>query len=176
MNAEFEPLSRAGDLLYLVHLTAQGVKPLSRWEMDLANEQRVAIDSFGLHVSTLTRSTEWGRLVSHTIFSRQRSLLQRHMSAFDGTAISNDDQTVRREGLDFGYPACCVDAFIEKGYQNNGLAAEVQAFLFHWACLDCEQTQSLLPDYRRIIERVCALRTALQLVLGGNLRFKRRSS
>lgn len=150
MNAEFVHLSRAGDLLYLVYLTAQGLKPLSRWEMGLTHEQRVAIERFGLHVSTLTRSTEWGRLVSHTIFSRQRSLLQRHMSAFDGTAISNDDQTVRREGLDFGYPACCVDAFIEKGYQSNGFAPQDQGILFHWSCPECEVTRLLLPEYRRI--------------------------
>jgi len=176
MNAEFEQLSCADNLLYLVYLTAQGIKPLSRWEMDITHEQQVAIECFGLHVSILTRSTEWGRLVCHTIFSRCCSLLQRHRSAFDGKAISNDDQSIRREGLDFGYPACCVDSFIEKGYQRNGLAYEDQAILFHWACLECKQTRSLLPDYRRIFERAHTLRTALQLMPGGDIRFKRRSS
>ena len=154
MNAEFDQLSRTGDLLYLVYLTAQGVKPLSRWEMDISHEQRVEIERLGLHVSTLTRSTDWGRMVSHTIFSRRRSLLQRHRSVFDGTAISNDDQSVRREGLDFGYPACCVDAFIEKGYQSNGFAPQDQSILFHWACPDCEQTRMLLLEYCRIYHSI----------------------
>ena len=154
MNAEFDQLSRTGDLLYLVYLTAQGVKPLSRWEMDISHEQRVEIERLGLHVSTLTRSTEWGRLVFHTIFSRQRSILQRHRSVFDGRAISFDAQSVRREGLDFGYPACCVDAFIEKGYQSNGFAPQDQGILFHWACPDCEQTRMLLLEYCRIYHSI----------------------
>jgi len=150
MNTESEQLSPPDDLLYLAYLTAQGIKPLSRWEMDITPEERVEIERLGLHISTLTRSTEWGRLVSHTIFSRRRSLLQLHRSAFDGTAISYDDHSVRREGLDFGYPACCVDAFIEKGYQNNRFVPQDQGILFHWACPDCDQTKRLLPEYRQI--------------------------
>jgi len=152
MNAGSDQLSPRDDLLYLAYLTAQGIKPLSRWEMDISPEQRVGIERLGLYVSSLTRSTEWGRLVSHTIFSRRRSLLQLHRSAFDGRAIRNDDQSVRREGLDFGYPACCVDAFIENGYQSNGFAPQDQGILFYWACPDCDQTIRLLPEYRHIFQ------------------------
>ena len=150
MNADLTALSSDGELRYLALLTAEGIKPLSRWEMSLDQDQLRALERLGLHVATLTRSTEWERLVPHTIFSRRRSLLRRYTSAFGGTAISNDDQSVRREGLDFGYPACCVDAFIEKGYQSNGFTPQDQGILFHWACPECEKTRQLLPEYRRI--------------------------
>ena len=160
MNADNRALSYDEELRYLALLTAEGIKPLSRWEMGIDSGQRVTLEHLGLLVSTLTRGTEWGRLVTHTIFSRQRSLLQRHHSAFDGTAISNDEQSVCREGFDFGYPACCVDAFIEKGYQSNGFAPQDQGILFHWACPDCEFTQMLLPEYRQIYQ---------SLISGGGL-------
>ncbi len=58
MNAESDQLSRPDDLLYLAYLTAQGVKPLSRWEMDITHEQKVTIERLGLHILTLTRSTD----------------------------------------------------------------------------------------------------------------------
>ena len=150
MNAELTALSSDEEFYYLALLTVEGIKPLSRWEMRLDHDQLLELERLGLHGSTLTRGTQWGRLVTHAIFSRSRSLLQKHRSAFNGGAISFDAQSVRREGLDFGYPVCCVDTFIEKGYQSNSLASEDQAILFYWACLDCKQTRSLLPEYRRI--------------------------
>lgn len=150
MNAELTALSSDEEFCYLALLTVEGIKPLSRWEMRLDHDQLLELERLGLHVSTLTRGTEWGHLVTHTIFSRSRSLLQKHRSAFNGGAISFDAQSVRREGLDFGYPACCVEAFIENGYQLNGFTHEDQSLLFHWACPDCKQTSQLLPAYRCI--------------------------
>jgi hypothetical protein len=150
MNADPTGLSYDEELRYLVLLTVAGIKPLSRWEMQLDQDQLGTLELSGLQISTLTRSTEWGRLVTHTIFSRQSSLVQRHKAAFDGCAISAAASTIRREGLDFGYPRCCVEAFIEFGYQRNGLSPQEQGILFHWACPNCERTQMLLPRYRHI--------------------------
>lgn len=135
---------------YLALLTAEGIKPLSRWEMGLDNDQLYSLKRLGLQVSTLTRSTEWGRMVIHIIFSRQPSILQQHRAAFAGTPLTRARQSVRKEGLDFGYPSCCVQAFAENGYQINGFSAQDQGILFHWACPDCKKTRHLLPEYRRI--------------------------
>lgn len=159
MNAGYTHLFHDDELLYLALLTAEGIKTLSRWEMHLDHDQLNALERLGLHGSTLTRGTQWGRLVTHAIFSRSRSSLQKHRSAFNGGAISFEAQSVRREGLDFGYPACCVDAFIARGYQRNGFASEDQSILFHWACPGCEKTRCILSDYRRIFKRVRAFRT-----------------
>jgi hypothetical protein len=136
---------------YLALLTAEGIKPLSRWEIGLDNDQLYSLKRLGLQVSTLARSTEWGRVVTHTIFSRQPSILQQHREAFAGTPLTRARQSVRKEGLDFGYPSCCVQAFVERGYQNNGFSPQDQGILFHWACPGCEQTRRLLPEYRRIL-------------------------
>ena len=132
---------------YLALLTVEGIKPLSRWEMSLDDDQMYSLKRLGLQVSTLARSTEWERVVIHTIFSRQQSKLEQHYAVFNGTPISRDASVVRKEGLDFGYPPCCVEAYIEKGYQSNGLIPKDQAILFHWACPDCRYTQTLLPRY-----------------------------
>ena len=150
MNTDIKALSYEDELRYLALLTVEGIKPLSRWEMDLDHGQVRTLERLGLQISTLTRSTEWGRLITHAIFSRQRSLLQKHRSAFSGRAIIFDPQSVRREGLDFGYPPCCVEAFIEFGYQQNGLTSQEQGILFHWACPNCEHTRMLLSEYRHI--------------------------
>jgi hypothetical protein len=152
MNTDIKELSYEDELRYLALLTVEGIKPLSRWEMDLDHGQVRTLKRLGLQITTLTRSTEWGRLVTHAIFSRQRSLLHKHRSTFNGRAISFDPQSVRREGLDFGYPPCCVEAFIEFGYQRNGFASRDQGILFHWACPDCEKTRHRLPEYRRIFQ------------------------
>jgi hypothetical protein len=139
---------------YLALLTAEGIKPLSRWERGLDNDQLYSLKRLGLQVSTLARSTEWGRVVTHTIFSRQQSKLEQHHAVFNGTPISRDASVVWKEGLDFGYPPCCVEAYIEKGYQSNGLTPQDQAILFHWACPDCDQTGYLLAEYWRIYYQI----------------------
>ena len=154
VNADLAALSSDGEFRYLALLTAEGIKPLSRWEMHLDNEQLRALQRLGLHVSRLIRSTQWGRLIPHTIFSRRQSILHTHKLVFDGAAISYDSRSVHQEGLDFGYPRCCVEAYIENGYKSNGLTHEEQAILFHWACPDCEQTRQLLPEYWRIYHSV----------------------
>ena len=124
-------LSFDEELCYLAALTVAGLKPLSRWEMPLDQERVSTLERSGLQVSTLTRSTAWGRLIMHTIFSHDRSLVQRHTAAFDGRVLSSASSTVHREGIDFGYPSCCVEAFIEFGYQRNGFSSQEQGLLFH---------------------------------------------
>lgn len=161
MTDALASLAEHEDLLFLALLTAEGVKPLSRWEGPLTAQQWKALRQLGLHVSTLHRRTEQGHMVTHVIFSRDRSRLRAHRAAFEGTPINRDAETMRQEGLDFGYPPCCVEAFIENGYQANGFAPDDQSLLFHWACPGCEQTRRLLPAYRRIYRRVRQIRQRL---------------
>ena len=91
MNAGSDQLSPRDDLLYLAYLTARGIKPLSRWEMDITPEQRVEIERLGLHVSSFTRCTEWGRMVSHTIFSftGRRSAARRSATTINLSAVKD---------------------------------------------------------------------------------------
>jgi hypothetical protein len=145
------------DLLFLALLTAEGIKPLSRWEGPLPPHQWQMLTRLGLHVSTVHRTTEWNRTTTHVIFSRDRARLEAHRAAFEGTPMRYDPERMRREGLDFGYPPCCVEAFVKNGYQSNGFSAADQDVLFHWACPGCEETRRLLPAYRRIYRRVRAL-------------------
>ena len=45
MNAGSEKLSPRNELRYLIRLTARGVKPLSRWEMDITPEEWATIEA-----------------------------------------------------------------------------------------------------------------------------------
>jgi hypothetical protein len=154
------PLAENEELLFLAMLTAEDIKPLSRWEGPVTPRQWQALARLGLQVAAVHRPTEWGHSVTHVIFSRDRARLEAHRAAFDGTPVRFDPERMRREGLDFGYPPCCVEAFVEHGYQPNGLAPGDQDLLFHWACPGCEETRRLLPAYRRIYQRVRALTDA----------------
>jgi hypothetical protein len=155
--AELAELAENEELLYLAMLTAEGVKPLSRWEGPVTPRQWQALARLGLEVAAVHRPTEWGHAVTHVVFSRDRARLEAHRAAFEGVPIRFDPQRMRREGLDFGYPPCCVAAFVEHGYQDNGLPPEDQDLLFYWACPGCAETRRLLPAYRRIYRRVRAL-------------------
>jgi hypothetical protein len=150
-------LAENEELLYLAMLTAEGVKPLSRWEGAVTPHQWQALTRLGMQVAAVHRPTEWGHIVTHVIFSRDPARLEAHRAAFDGLPVRFDPQRMRREGLDFGYPPCCVEAFVEHGYQSNGLTREDQDLLFYWACPGCAETRRLLPAYRRIHRRVRAL-------------------
>ena len=150
-------LAENEELLFLALLTAEGVKPLSRWEAPVTPRQWQALTRLELHVSTVHRTTEWDHTATHVIFSRDRARLEAHRAAFEGTPMRYNPERMRREGLDFGYPPCCVGAFVEHGYQSNGLTSKDQALLFYWACPGCAKTRQRLPAYRRIYRRVRTL-------------------
>jgi hypothetical protein len=73
-----------------------------------------------------------------------------YASRFDGTPIDPSPANRRIEGLLFGYPSCCVESYVARGYVKNSLRRSDQRILFHWACPNCPITPLLLPYYRKI--------------------------
>ncbi len=144
-------------LAYLVLLTRYGLKPLSRWERALGEEAREVIREAGLVLSTVERRTRIGRKVVETVFARRPGYPELYARRMNGTRIRHAHDVVRFEGRVFGYPSCCVEAFIRSPYAPNGLAASDQEILFHWACPDCRTTPALVREYRRI-QSECAER------------------
>ena len=59
-------------------------------------------------------------------------------------------EVARAEGLAFGYPGCCVESFLSRGYARNGLRPRDQRMLFHWACPGCSVSPRLAQSYREV--------------------------
>jgi len=137
-------------LAYLVELTRHGLKPLSRWEGPLDKKTGVLIESKGLKLDTITRRTRIGRKVPQTVFARSGRAVELYRRRFHDSPLRHTPEEIRSEGWFFGYPSCCVDAFIRRPYMPNNLAPEDQKILFHWACPDCVVTPGLLAEYRSI--------------------------
>lgn len=143
-------------LALLALLTRRGVKPASRWERPLVGEALEALTASGLGFRQVHRRTRDRSEVAETVFSTDASRLEVYAARCEGTAIDKSDETKRFEGRFFGYPECCVEAFIHSTYAPNGLAREDQAILFHWACPECERTPALLEQYREAYEAIGA--------------------
>jgi len=146
------PMTRYKDfeLHYLVELTKNSVKPLSRWEKPLTEKQLEWLNSRDLLVASIPRFTIRGDLLTETVFSKSQRYLNVYRKAFTGTILSMSVVSQRLEGFLFGYPSCCVEQFIQKPYIENMLDRQDQEMLFHWACPECRSTAGLLPYYRRI--------------------------
>jgi len=138
------------ELVYLALLTAEGLKPLSRWEKPLDSDGLELLQRMGLLTKQIQRKVLTGRLILETIFGRSPGYIQLYEQRFANTAIYKSAETQRFEGFLFGYPACCVDQFIRKPYTPNNLPSEDQKILFHWACKDCKITPLLLPAYKNL--------------------------
>ena len=138
------------ELAYLAALTAQGVKPLSRWEKPLADHALRQLGGLGLVVEQVRRTVQTGKEVIETIFSLAPGQIDLYKQRFDNTAIDKSAETQRFEGFLFGYPPCCIEQYILHPYTPNGLPEEDQKILFHWACKDCRTTPTLLPAYRAV--------------------------
>ena len=138
------------ELAYLASLTAQGVKPLSRWEKPLADHALRQLCGLGLVVEQVRRTVQTGKEVVETIFSRIPGQIDLYKQRFDNAAIDKSAETQRFEGFLFGYPPCCIEQYILTPYAPNGLPEEDQKILFHWACKDCRITPTLLPAYRTV--------------------------
>lgn len=138
------------ELAYLALLTCEGLKPLSRWEKPLDNHGLDLLEGLGLIARQIRRTVKTGKEVVETIFSRMPGYIQLYEQRFANTPIDKSAETQRLEGFLFGYPACCVDAYIRQPYAPNGLPEQDRKILFHWACRDCKITPVLLPAYRRI--------------------------
>ena len=145
---------RDEDLAFLAQLTSMGLKPLSRSERALSDSLRSELAALGLCVASCSRRTEAGGIVEETIFSRHGALLEIYRGAFLGQSLRLTPELGRLEGYLFGFPPCCVAAYIKRPYAPNSLAREDQATLFHWACEGCTITPRLLPHYRGVLEEV----------------------
>jgi hypothetical protein len=145
------------ELAYLALLTQAGVKPLSRWEKDLLSEDIEILKNLGLMVEEVHRSVQTGTLIEEILFSTCHTHLDTYIKHFEGKPVVRTPQTQRREGLLFGYPSCCVEHYIRKGYTANGLPQEDQKILFHWACPNCQITPLLVPRYQEAYRRCRAL-------------------
>lgn len=150
---ELEALWRVDrDLAYLAVLTCDGVKPLSRWERPLAGAELSALRGLGLTARTVTRLTERaGRESEDVVFAIEPEMIDRYVDVFDHQPLRISTALGRLEGHLFGFPSCCVDAFLSTPYTPNDLAPETQAILFHWACRGCRVTPLLVPRYRRAL-------------------------
>ena len=142
------------ELAYLALLTHEGIKPLSRWEKPLDEAGLDLLRQMNLLTKQIRRTVKTGKEVVETIFSRTPGYTELYAQRFANTPIDKSAGTQRFEGFLFGYPACCVDAYIRRPYAPNGLPEQDQKILFHWTCKDCKITPLLLPAYRRIHSRV----------------------
>jgi len=142
------------ELVYLAFLTQEGVKPLSRWEKPLDSEQIAALEDMGLLTGRVERTVQSGKRIVEVVFSRSPGCIRTYEAAFAGTPIDKSAVTQRLEGYLFGYPPCCVEGYIRRPYTANGLPAEDQKILFHWACSGCRITPLLLPAYIRVHDTV----------------------
>ena len=145
------------ELAYLSLLTQAGIKPLSRWEKSLASRRLQILKEIGLKTAIVQREVTSGLRIEEVIFSTFDNPIDTYLRHFENTPVNRSPHAQRIEGILFGYPSCCVDHFIKKGYAINSLSPEDQKILFHWACPGCEVTPHLLPRYREVYERCCSL-------------------
>ena len=145
------------ELALLALLTCKGLKPLSRWEKPLSDNELTSLQQIGLKVNTITRTVKTGKEVSETIFSLSPAYIQLYQQRFGNTPIDKSAETQRFEGFLFGYPPCCIEQYILKPYAANNLEEKDQKILFHWACKDCKVTPFLLDSYRSFYDALSNL-------------------
>ncbi|MFC1781451.1 hypothetical protein ACFLZ8_04250 [Planctomycetota bacterium] len=138
------------ELAYLALLTAEGLKPLSRWEKPLSNEAVELLERLGLLIKQIQRPIKARSVVIETIFSRSPNCIDLYEQSFADTLIDKSPDTQRLEGFLFGYPPCCVEQYIRRPYTPNNLEPANQKLLFHWTCKNCAITPNLLTEYEKI--------------------------
>ena len=158
----------AFELAYLAQLTRAGLKPVSRWEKRFDGPTADRLQAWGLQTRVVERALRNGTPVRELLFSTHPQPLDEYASYFDGRPVGATAEGRRLEGKLFGYPRCCVDSFVARGYVRNALRRSDQRILFHWACPGCALTPRLLPPYRNIYRecrraRVAAARHVLGL-------------
>ncbi|MGC8989566.1 MAG: hypothetical protein ACP5MD_05545, partial [Verrucomicrobiia bacterium] len=135
---------------YLALLTCAGLKPMSRLENRSNPGHQRVLQAAGLKTRVIHRWTRSGKRVSEIIFARSDDVLSEYAARFDNKTLERTPDDMRFEGRKFGYPACCVESYITRGYAPNSLRCADQRILFHWACDGCKITPALLPEYRRV--------------------------
>lgn len=142
------------ELAYLAALTREGLKPLSRWETNFNRTTEEILHELGLQTRAVERTVQSGKRLRELLFSTSEECLHSYTARFADTPVNRRPDTVRLEGLLFGYPPCCVESYVARGYARNALRRRDQRILFHWACPQCAITPLLVPHYRRIY-RAC---------------------
>ncbi len=140
------------ELAYLVLLTHEGLKPLSRWEKPLEDKEIKLLEEMNLLTKRITRIVNADREVQEVIFSRSQAYIDLYAKRFDNTPIDKSTETQRFEGFLFGYPPCCVERYILKPYAVNNLDEKDQKILFHWVCRNCAITPFILDSYRKLFD------------------------
>ena len=145
------------DLAYLALLANAGLKPLSRWEREFDRETEEGLEGLGLRTRVVRRTVQSGKPIRELVFSQSEGCLALYARRFDHKVVEHGPASARIEGLLFGYPSCCVESFVAKGYARNSLCGGDQRILFHWACPSCALTPLLLPHYRRVHQQCRAV-------------------
>mgnify|MGYP005838947819 CR=1 FL=1 len=141
------------EFYYLLELTRRNIKPMSRREHPITEEQFEFLKSFGFAVAKVPRMVLNGHWLKETVFGKPR-YVRKYERTFSGTSLTLSPDAQRLEGFLFGYPSCCVRQFIRQPYKTHDLPAEDQEVLFHWACPDCRMTPSLMPYYLQTHQEV----------------------
>ncbi len=142
------------ELAYLALLTREGLKPLSRWEKPLDNEEINSLEKMNLLTKRITRLVQSGNEADEIIFSRNQVYIDLYAKRFENTNIDKSPETQRFEGFLFGYPPCCIEKYILKPYAANNLDEKDRNILFHWACNNCTITQFLLNSYKKLFDLI----------------------
>jgi hypothetical protein len=145
------------ELSLLALLTSKGLKPLSRWEKPLTDNELVSLQKIGLLTKKITRTVKTGKEVFETVFSMSPAYIKLYQQRFENTPIDKSTETQRFEGFLFGYPPCCIEQYIRKPYAPNDLEEKEQEILFHWACKDCKVTPLLLDSYKSFYDALSNL-------------------
>ena len=145
------------ELSLLALLTCKGLKPLSRWEKPLTDNELVSLQKIGLLAKKISRTVKTGKEVFETVFSLSPAYIKLYQQRFENTQIDKSDETQRFEGFLFGYPPCCIEQYIRKPYAANNLEEKDQKILFHWVCKDCKVTPLVLDSYRSFYDALSSL-------------------
>jgi len=138
---------------YLALLTCAGLKPMSRIENCSNPDHQRVLQTSGLKTRVIHRWTRSGERIPEIIFARSGEVLSEYAARFHDKTLERTPDDMRFEGRMFGYPTCCIESYISRGYAPNSLCRADQSILFHWACNGCKVTPKLLPEYRRVYRR-----------------------
>jgi len=142
------------EFYYLVELTRQKIKPLSRYEKPLNRKTLRWLNRQGFYAGSVRRRLYSSKVIHETVFSKSMRYVDLYQRKFDQTPLCNNSTQKKLEGFFFGYPSCCVGQFIRKPYARNMLSQSDQALLFHWACENCRVTPELLSAYKQIYREI----------------------
>jgi len=157
------------DALYLAVLTARGLKPLSRVEYEVADDIRQVWRKLDLHIASCTQFAANGMPVHHWLLASDSHIAKAYRGLFDGSSLDHHTPDLgRAEARYYGYPVCCIEAYIANPHMPSGLSPGEQALLFHRACVGCVASPRLVPAYRAALAEAQYLLDALESAQGAS--------